>query len=116
MSEALETTSNADHFSLCPKFSRTFSVLGQKWNGLIIEVLLNEDSLRFKDLARSVPKCSDRVLVERLKSLEAEGIVDRVTYKDSSLIEYQLTEKGEALRPVMSAVHQFADCWYDSEN
>ncbi|AMV61374.1 Transcriptional regulator, HxlR family [Pediococcus damnosus] len=116
MSEALETRSTIDDFSLCPKFSRTFSVLGQKWNGLIIEVLLNEDSQRFKDLAHNVPKCSDRVLVERLKSLEAEGIVDRVTHKNSSLIEYQLTEKGEALRPVMSAVHKFADCWYANED
>ncbi|GAB5053147.1 winged helix-turn-helix transcriptional regulator [Pediococcus ethanolidurans] len=115
MSEALKVSETVDNFSLCPKFSRTFSVLGQKWNGLIIEVLLNEGSQRFKDLAHNVPKCSDRVLVERLKNLEAEGIVNRLTHPNSSLIEYQLTQKGEALRPVMDAVHEFADCWYTAE-
>lgn len=99
-------------FSLCPKFEKTFEILGQKWNGLILEVLLNEGAQRFKNLAHSVTKCSDRVLVERLKSLEEAGLVERKTYSDSSLIEYQLTEQGEALRPVMESVHDFADCWY----
>lgn len=42
----------------------------KKWNGLIIEVLLNEGPQRFKEIAQKVEKCSDRVLVERLKELE----------------------------------------------
>ncbi|WP_353989099.1 helix-turn-helix domain-containing protein [Pediococcus argentinicus] len=108
--QSMETTQ--EDFSLCPKFEKTFEILGQKWNGLILEVLLNDGPQRFKNLAHSVNKCSDRVLVERLKNLEKEGLVERKTYKDSALIEYQLTERGEALRPVMETVHEFADCWY----
>lgn len=103
-------------FQLCPKFEKTFSILGKKWNGLIIDVLLENGTQRFKNLVHSVPKCSDRVLVERLKELEQVGVVDRITSTDSSLIEYRLTTKGEELAPVMAAVHQWSDKWCDPED
>ena len=53
---------------ICPKFEKTFSILGKKWTGLIIEVLMDGDK-RFKELAAQIPNVSDRVLVERLKEL-----------------------------------------------
>lgn len=96
---------------ICEKFTATFDILGRKWNGLIIEVLLTEGSCRFKDLAQAVTKCSDRVLVERLKELEAEGIVERRTYADSSLIEYALTDRGQSMREMMEAIHNWSDEW-----
>ncbi|WP_407929195.1 winged helix-turn-helix transcriptional regulator [Agrilactobacillus fermenti] len=94
---------------LCPRFQKTFSILGKKWNGLIIDVLVENGTLRFRDLAHSIEKCSDRVLVERLKELERENIVSRVSFYDSNLVEYHLTEKGKALAPVMASVHAWAD-------
>ncbi len=100
-----------DNFELCPKFEQTFSILGKKWNGLIIDVLLNLGPQRFKDIAGKVTKCSDRVLVERLKELETNGIVVRNTYDDSSLIEYALTEKGQDLAGVMKTVHSWSEKW-----
>ncbi len=106
---------SVENFTLCPKFEKTFSILGKKWNGLIIEVLLNEGSVRFKDLVASVSKCSDRVLVERLKELEHCGIVTRNTYDDTSRVDYSLTDKGQELAPVMEAAHQWGDKWF-SEN
>lgn len=96
---------------LCYKFITTFELLGRKWNGLIIKSLLNNGVMRFKDLAKMVEKCSDRVLVERLKELEAAGIIDRLTYEDSALIEYSLTAKGEAMRPMMEEIHAWANEW-----
>ncbi|KRM72853.1 winged helix-turn-helix transcriptional regulator [Lacticaseibacillus brantae] len=96
---------------LCPKFQQTFTILGKKWNGLILEVLLQNGASRFKDIAQSVAKCSDRVLVERLKELEASGLISRQTHTDSALIEYALTDKGEGLRPVMDAAHVWGDAW-----
>ena len=66
-------------FSLCPKFEKGFQILGKKWNGLIIDVLLEGGPQRFVDIAAMIPDVSDRVLTERLKELEAEGIVGRVT-------------------------------------
>lgn len=110
------TAVSTEDFELCPKFEKTFSILGKKWNGLIIDVLLNLGPQRFKDIASKVTKCSDRVLVERLKELEMEGIVIRKTYTDSALIEYALTAKGRDLSSVMQTVHTWAENWYDTES
>lgn len=104
-------TMDCTELVLCPKFTKTFEVLGKKWNGLILEVLLNNGPSRFRDLTAAIPKCSDRVLVERLRDLEEAGIVDRLTFKGSSLIQYQLSEKGAGLAPVMKAAHAWGDEW-----
>ncbi|UQS85290.1 helix-turn-helix transcriptional regulator [Apilactobacillus apisilvae] len=98
--------------NLCPKFEKTFSILGKKWNGLIIETLLNGPQ-RFKNISNSIDKCSDRVLVERLKELEKDDIVARKTFKDSSLIQYELTNRGKDLEPIMDEVHNWADKWFN---
>ena len=103
--------SNNSSFHLCPNFYRTFTVLGQKWNGLIIEALICEGSLRFKNLSRIVKKCSDRVMVERLRELCDCGIVKRETFRGSARIKYTLTKKGRELTPIMKAVHQWSDKW-----
>ncbi|MBW1605678.1 helix-turn-helix domain-containing protein [Lactobacillus sp. Sy-1] len=110
--DVLKDEQCAPDFHLCPKFEKTFSILGKKWNGLIIETLLNEGPLRFKNLSKAVNHCSDRVLVERLKELEAEGIIIRNTFPDSSLIQYELTTKGAELAPIMNSVHTWADKWF----
>ncbi|MCM0582992.1 helix-turn-helix transcriptional regulator [Weissella diestrammenae] len=94
---------------ICEKFVATFDVLGRKWNGLIIEVLLKDGPSRFKDLAQAITRCSDRVLVERLKELEMADLVARKTFEDSALIMYELTERGEAMRPMMTAIHEWSD-------
>lgn len=56
-------------FVLCPKFEK-HSLFRKKWNGLIIDVLLENGPQRFVELAAKIPMVSDRVLVERLKELE----------------------------------------------
>ncbi|WP_425473116.1 winged helix-turn-helix transcriptional regulator [Weissella muntiaci] len=102
---------NCADFAICDKFATTFNILGRKWNGLILEVLLNEGPSRFKDLSRAVVNCSDRVMVERLKELEEAELIERRTYEASSLIEYALTERGESMRPMMEAIHTWSDKW-----
>ena len=115
--EATATISTCSEptLALCPKFTKTFKILGKKWNGLILEVLLQKGPARFKDVAQAITKCSDRVLVERLKELEAEGLVVRITHENSSLIQYALTDKGAALAPVMSAAHTWGESWLSDE-
>jgi Predicted transcriptional regulators len=115
MDQVAEKTTDAIDFELCPKFEWTFSILGKKWNGLIIDVLLNLGPQRFKDIANKVSKCSDRVLVERLKELESDGIVMRKTYRNSALIEYALTEKGQDLVDVMRSIHGWSEKWCDNQ-
>lgn len=100
-----------NQFKLCPKFEKTFGILGKKWNGLIIDVLLNEGPQRFKDLALKVEKCSDRVLVERLRELQEDGLVLRQVATDGRPI-YCLTAQGEDLRPIMEGIHTWAEKWF----
>lgn len=67
---------------------------------------------RFSDLTEVIPGLSDRMLSERLKELEAEGIVARVVFPATPVrIEYHLTEKGQALGAVVSAIAAWAEEW-----
>lgn len=94
---------------LCPKFETAFELLGKRWTGLIIHVLMN-GPMRFKDISAKIPMMSDRMLTERFKELEHAGIVVRNVYPEMPIrIEYELTEKGKALRPVMEAVQHWGD-------
>ncbi|WP_414839826.1 winged helix-turn-helix transcriptional regulator [Carnobacterium sp. TMP28] len=101
---------------ICPKFERTFSILGKKWMGLIIDVLL-EGPQRFKHIAATIPNVSDRVLVERLKELEQEGLVLRTVDPNATMrVAYSLTNKGKDLKDVMKAVQIWADVWVCEED
>lgn len=96
---------------LCPKYERAFSLLGKRWNGLIIKVLLAGPK-RFSDISSMIPQLSDRVLAERFKELETDGIIERKVYPETPVrIEYQLTEKGEALKSVLDEVQKWAEAW-----
>ncbi|WP_306293722.1 winged helix-turn-helix transcriptional regulator [Marinilactibacillus piezotolerans] len=101
---------------ICPKFEQTFSILGKKWTGLIIDVLL-DGPRRFKDLSQAIPDVSDRVLVERLKELEKSEIVTKELNEDCDLKSgYCLTTKGHALKNVMQEVQTWADDWISEED
>ncbi len=103
-------------FVLCPKFEKTFSILGKKWNGLIIDVLLENGPQRFVELAAKIPMVSDRVLVERLKELEKEGIVTRnIACSEKSRSEYLLTEKGADLQKAMRQIQVWSEKWVTEE-
>ena len=111
MIELTKTKEATQEKVICPKFEQTFSILGKKWTGLIIDVLL-DGPRRFKDLSQAISGVSDRVLVERLKELEAEEIVTK-DLDDSCDIRsgYRLTEKGNSLKAVMNEVQNWADEW-----
>ncbi|WP_166241232.1 winged helix-turn-helix transcriptional regulator [Paenibacillus turpanensis] len=96
-------------FHLCPKFEHAFELLGKRWTGLIIQVLLH-GSRRFKEISDMIPGMSDRMLSERFKELEIAGIVTRKVYPETPVrIEYELTEKGRALQPAMDEIQKWAD-------
>jgi DNA-binding HxlR family transcriptional regulator len=96
---------------ICPKFEKAFELLGKKWSGLIIKTLLMGPK-RFKDITEMIPSISDRILAERFKELEAAGVLERHVYPDIPVrIEYELTEKGKSLQPVMNEVQHWGDQW-----
>ncbi|MFC6346331.1 winged helix-turn-helix transcriptional regulator [Vagococcus carniphilus] len=107
-------TCESRKFTLCPKFEKTFEILGKKWNGLILDVLIEDGPQRFVELAGKVPEVSDRVLVERLKELEEKGLVDRtVSNEEKNRVEYSLTTKGTDLKPVMDEIKSWGEKWVD---
>jgi DNA-binding HxlR family transcriptional regulator len=88
-------------------------VLGKRWTGLILNVLMI-GPLRFNELAGRLEVVSDRVLSERLKELESEGIVERRVLPKAPIgVEYRLTRKGKGLRSVVGAIEHWAQRWVE---
>lgn len=97
--------------ALCPKFEAAFELLGKRWTGLIIQVMLNGPK-RFSDFQEVIPNLSPRMLTERLKELEEHGVVVRQVYPEMPVrIEYELTDKGRDLQNVMTEVQAWASKW-----
>ena len=95
----------------CPRYERAMTVLGKKWTCTILRCLLAAPR-RFSDISGYVSGLSDRLLSQRLQELEDAGIVERQVYAQKPVVvEYSLTEKGEALRDVVGAIQNWADQW-----
>ena len=100
-----------EKFHMCPRFENAFELLGKRWTGLIIRTLLNGQN-RFSDIEEAIPNMSARMLTERFKELEKEGIIMRKVYPETPVrIEYELTEKGHDLQSVMDEIQKWAEKW-----
>jgi DNA-binding HxlR family transcriptional regulator len=96
---------------LCADYHRAVELLGRRWTGAILFVLRG-GARRFGDIAAAVPGLTDRMLAERLKELEAEGVVTRTVIPERPVrVEYELTERGRALWPVLDAIAAWAHDW-----
>lgn len=100
-----------EDFHLCPKFESANELIGKRWTGLIVRVLLTGPK-RFKEMTEIITNVSSKVLTERLKELEAAGLVTREVYPEMPVrIEYSLTEKGRDLLPVFDELQKWAEKW-----
>ena len=97
----------------CPHFHRAVELVGKRWTGAILYVLLHHQGpLRFSEIAHAVPDLSDRLLSERMKELERCGIVDRTVAATSPVrVEYALTDRGRELEPALAELKGWADRW-----
>lgn len=96
---------------ICPRYEHASQILGKRWTGLLLYTLM-EGPRRFCELTTAVEGLSDRVLSDRLRELEVEGIVERLVYPQVPVrIEYRLTEKGRDLKPVLDAIQTWAEQW-----
>ena len=94
----------------CPVCA-TAEVISGKWTLLVIRDLA-ECERRFCELERSLDGISPRTLSLRLKALEEEGIIERKTYSEvPPRVEYRLTEKGEALVPLIEDMRSYGRDW-----
>ena len=99
----------------CPLYHEAVELVGRRWTGAIIYVLLRS-KCRFATLRAAIPDITDRMLSERLQELEQEGIVERTVVPEIPVrVEYCLTKKGRALADVMEAIGDWAHKWVEAD-
>jgi len=104
-------TMNPVHEASTCAVAATAEIIGAKWTALLVHDL-SEGPRRFSELERSCQGISPRTLAERLRALEADGILERRSYPETPpRVEYRLTEKGESLLPIIDAMRVFGHAW-----
>lgn len=102
---------NNEKFSMveiCP-IRNIISRFGDKWSLLIILILSENEKLRFNQLGKLIPDISTKVLSSTLKTLEADNLIKRTVYPEvPPRVEYNLTETGISLVPIINQLTQWA--------
>jgi DNA-binding HxlR family transcriptional regulator len=100
---------------VCNRFHRAVELIGSRWTGAIIQTLL-QGKTRYALIKAAIPDITDRMLSERLRSLEAEELVTRWVFADSPVrVEYELTEKGRSLENALHEISAWAEEWIPME-
>ena len=100
-------TMNLVHESTSCAVAACAAIIGAKWTALLVHDL-SEGPRRFSELEHSCAGISPRTLSERLRALEDEELVLRRSYAESPpRVEYELTEKGDALLPIIEEMRRF---------
>ena len=93
---------------ICP-IRNVVSRFGDKWSLLVLLVIDRGGVVRFNELGRMIPDISTRVLSTTLKTLEADGLIDRKVYAQvPPKVEYSLTETGKSLIPLLMKLTEWA--------
>jgi DNA-binding HxlR family transcriptional regulator len=97
----------------CPHLHEAVELVGRRWTGAILEVLRQSPRpMRFSEIAAAVPDLSDRLCSERMKELEARGIVERQVHPGPPVrVTYALTDMGDALGPALAELKSWAQAW-----
>jgi len=97
--------------AVCPHFHHAIELIGKRWTGAIV-CALTERSMRYGELGKAIPGLSDRLLSQRLRELEEEGLVEREVEAGAPVrVVYSLTEAGQQLDPVLSELKAWARRW-----
>ena len=109
---ATPASTATEHSALsCTGFQQAIEFIGRRWNGAILYVLM-DGPCRFNELLARVPNISDRLLTERLRELEAEGMVTREVRPGPPVrVVYDLTDAGRALNEVIQSISTWARAW-----
>jgi DNA-binding HxlR family transcriptional regulator len=100
---------------VCSRFHRAIELIGGRWTGAIIQTLL-QGKTRYALIKAAIPDITDRMLSERLRSLEAEDLVTRWVIADTPVrVEYELTEKGRTLENALQEISTWANRWIPAD-
>lgn len=106
-----KVTERPDVALLCPRYHRAVELVGKRWTGAIIRVLL-AGPLRFNEILSRIPGISDRLLTERVRELESEAVLRRDVAPGSPVrVSYELTERGRDLESTLDALGTWAKRW-----
>jgi len=101
---------------VCSRFHRAIELIGSRWTGAILQTLL-QGKTRYAAIKGSIPDLTDRMLSERLRSLEGEGLVTRSVIPDTPVrVEYELTRKGLELQNALKEIGNWAERWIPLES
>jgi DNA-binding HxlR family transcriptional regulator len=101
----------------CPFYHEAVELIGRRWTGAIVAVLLDNGPMRFSEIAQAVPELSDRLLSERMKELEARGVVARNVEPGPPVrVSYELTPMGVELQPALQELKSWARQWLAQED
>jgi DNA-binding HxlR family transcriptional regulator len=96
---------------VCSRFHRAIELIGSRWTGAILQTLL-QGRTRYAAIKAAIPDITDRMLSERLRSLEEEGLVVRAVVPESPVrVEYELTLKGRELQNALREIGSWAERW-----
>ena len=111
-SASSSTKRNGDGESkVCSRFHHAVELIGRRWSGAIISVMLSGPQC-FNEMLAAVPGLSDRLLTERLRELESEGLVRRTVLPGPPVrVSYELTGSGRELEPVIEKLGEWAERW-----
>ena len=99
--------------AICSRFHKAVELIGSRWTGAVIQALLRGPT-RYASIRAAIPEISDRMLSDRLRILETEGLVERRVVPDTPVrVEYQLTEKGRSLDGALAALGAWAEEWIE---
>lgn len=94
--------------SVCPRFHAAVELIGRRWTGAILFKLIDGPHY-FRELLAAVPGISDRLLSQRLRELEGEGLVERTVHDGApARVSYRLTDSGRELEPALNALCRWA--------
>ena len=101
--------------TLCPRFHKAIELIGGRWTGSVLRLLMGGRA-RFAELRDAIPEISDRMLSERLRVLEEEGLIERHVLPDPPIkVEYELTTKGRELNASLAAIGNWAEKWLPAD-
>ncbi len=93
---------------ICP-VRNVVARFGNKWALLVILVLSENEPIRYNELGRKIPDISSRILANTLRTLEADGLVNRRYFQEvPPRVEYSLTETGRSLVPIILSLTEWA--------
>ena len=100
---------------VCSRFHRAIELIGSRWTGAILRTLL-QGRTRYAYIKAAIPDITDRMLSERLRSLESEDLVVRTVVPETPVrVEYELTRKGRELQDALLEIGNWAERWIPLE-